>query len=200
MVEEYRRLAPEYDRRWARYVEGTVRMTLAALEPARPQDRILDTGCGTGALLAEVGRAFPGARLHGVDLSGSMLRVARKRLGRTAVLAGARTQELPYPDEAFDAVASVSVLHFVPDPLRALREAFRVLRPGGTLVLTDWCRDYLTMKVLDWWLRRRDPAHRRTLDSAVAARLVEEAGFRQVSIDRQRVAGFWGIMTLVGRR
>jgi ubiquinone/menaquinone biosynthesis C-methylase UbiE len=69
---EYDRLADEYDVRWARYVRESTRGTLSRMEIPGGA-RVLDLGCGTGVLLAELERLQPGLRLVGVDLSHAML-------------------------------------------------------------------------------------------------------------------------------
>lgn len=77
---EYSRIASSYDARWKFYVEASIRETMGRLHVA-PEDRVLDVGCGTGALLKALSLAAPRARLAGVDLSGDMLTLARHRLG-----------------------------------------------------------------------------------------------------------------------
>lgn len=99
----------------------------------RETARALDAGCGTGFQTALLGDL--GWRPHGVDVSGGLLAVARRRLPG-AVFTLASVEALPYPDGHFDAVVSCgSTLSFVDDPARALREMGRVLRPGGRLLL-----------------------------------------------------------------
>ena len=114
-------------RRAAMFVEH------GALAPGR---RALEVGCGTGLFLEQVSRS--GAALRALDLSTHLLHRARARLaGRANVsfLCG-NAEQMPYPDGCFDAVYGSSVLHHL-DLDRALREAFRVLRPGGRLVFTE---------------------------------------------------------------
>lgn len=196
---EYRSLAGRYDRRWARYVQASVRETLARADIA-DGERVLDVGCGTGVLLGEIGHQAPEARLTGVDLVGEMLAVAQERLPADVELTSAPAEALPFDDASFDVVISSSVLHYIRQPERALAEIGRVLTPGGRLVLTDWCRDYLAMRALDWYLRATDPAHCRTLRSDELGRLAGASGLEIVALDRFRLDWFWGLMSLSAHR
>jgi 2-polyprenyl-3-methyl-5-hydroxy-6-metoxy-1,4-benzoquinol methylase len=100
--------------------------------------RLLDAGCGDGALAAAA--AAKGAEVTGVDPDPSMLLAAQKRTANAGVKATfheGRLERLPFPDASFDIVASITVLCFVPDAAGAFREMARVLRPGGRLVLGE---------------------------------------------------------------
>lgn len=127
---------------------GIVRETLAA----QPGERLLDVGCGPGflclELAAEVGEQ--GAIL-GVDNSSAMLGLAGRRCGdlEQVTLAEGDALALPAPDASFDAAFSVQVLEYVPDATAALREMFRVLRPGGRVLVWDVDWDTLSMHTAD---------------------------------------------------
>jgi hypothetical protein len=70
-----------------------------------------------------------------------------------------------------------------------------VLRPNGVLVVSDWCTDYLTMRWLDRMLRLVDPAHGRALNTTKLTALLADAGFRDVTVAREKLDRFWGMMT-----
>ena len=195
---EYTRDAARYDRRWARYVERSTDATLARLS-LTATDRVLDIGCGTGALLERLTRSIEPHRLTGVDLTPAMLAVAHDRLPDGVALHTARAEALPFDDHAFDVVISCSVFHFIHDPAAALREIHRVLRPDGRVVITDWCRDYLACRILERWLRLARRPHHRIHASAELAELLRASGFTRIVPARYRIDWWWGLMTLTGR-
>lgn len=129
--------APTYDDdmkgEHARRLYPYVLEEVAAAAPAR----VLDVGCGTGALAQLVLEALPDVELDGVDLSPAMLDRARQRLGRRAALHQADSEHLPFADETFDVAYCNDSFHHYPDPRRAAFEAWRVLRPGGVLVVGE---------------------------------------------------------------
>ena len=191
----YDRVAPDYDRRWQRYTRDTLRETLARIGPEAPR-AVLDIACGTGTLLAEIGkRTEMDARVAGVDLSRGMLAEARRKLNARAIVAAADAARLPFRDAAFDVAVSVSALHHWGDPRAVLREARRVLQPGGRLVLTDWCGDRWLERVRAALHRRHDHAGLRVYRSSELAALLTDAGFRDVDVERWRSGWRWSLMT-----
>jgi len=102
--------------------------------------RILDVGCATGRLLAYLAAAGA-SDLAGTDLAPRILEVARRKLtalGARAELMSADVEDrLPWPDDSFDVVTLIGVLHHLTRPWDALSEIHRVLRPGARLLLID---------------------------------------------------------------
>jgi trans-aconitate methyltransferase len=96
---------------------------------ARPDERLLDLGCGDGQLTQRI--AATGASVQGVDASKQMVEAARSR-GIAADQAEA--EKLPYPDASFDAVFSNAALHWVRDQDAMMAETHRVLKLGGRFV------------------------------------------------------------------
>ncbi len=94
--------------------------------------RVLDAGCGIGTYTHALQEA--GAQALGVDVEAERVEEARER-GSEALFVVALVEQLPFRDASFDVVFSHEVLEHVEDDLQALREAARVPRPGGTLIL-----------------------------------------------------------------
>jgi ubiquinone/menaquinone biosynthesis C-methylase UbiE len=103
--------------------------------------RILDVACGAGSTLRLLAHAWPQHSYHGLDMSPHYVRVARDRLKwvRELSLVAENAEHMPYRDEYFDAVVSVYLFHELPRDARrnVMREMWRVLKPGGTLVIED---------------------------------------------------------------
>jgi SAM-dependent methyltransferase len=124
--------------------------------------RVLDIGCGTGGVLAHLGEF---GKAYGIDPSPEASRYCHERGLPIALGSG---MDLPYRDQTFEAVLALDVIEHVDDDVRLLREARRVLRPGGVAVLT--------VPALPWLWSSHDVVNhhyrryvRSTLEAAVCA-------------------------------
>lgn len=146
-------VAPEWDRRKAELLGDLEKEVLARLPACKVA---ADLGCGTGTLLA--GMLATAATVIGVDSSPRMLEVARRACvtsDKTIELRLGELEHLPLREGEADAAVLNLVLHHLRSPLEGLREAYRVLRPGGTLVLADLTRhqeEELRGRFGDRWL------------------------------------------------
>jgi ubiquinone/menaquinone biosynthesis C-methylase UbiE len=126
-----------FTERFSRDTAGRM-VELAGLDPG---SRVLDVGTGTGVVALEAARSTgPAARVVGIDLSASMLAAASEKAtaagyGERVVFQRQDAEALAHPDACFDAVLSLYALLHFPEPVTAIGEMFRVLRPGGRLVL-----------------------------------------------------------------
>ena len=168
----------------------------------QPGHRVLDVGAGTGTLTLMLKRAEPAAEVVGVDGDPSILALARAKggeIGLAVAFDQGMAYALPYPDGSFDRVVSSLVLHHLSpeDKRRALREAHRVLRPGGELHVADWGRaQNVLMRTLFLGVQLLDGVARTA--EHVAGRLPDifrECGF--VAVDETcSFATIFGTLTL----
>lgn len=113
-----------------------------ALGPIREGETVLDIGCGGGVdtFFAAV-TVGPRGKAVGIDMTPEMLDRARKNLRQTSLknvtFQEATAEHLPFPGNSFDVVISNGVFNLVPDKGRGLAEVFRVLKPGGRLMIAD---------------------------------------------------------------
>jgi SAM-dependent methyltransferase len=133
---EYPKLAAVEDRMWYfRALHAQVAHALRqALPPSRPAE-LLDAGCGTGGLIRRLAPQSSHWRWSGLDLSPVACALARNRVAPEVKIVEGSVTALPMADASCDAVTSLDVIYHVDDDRAALREFFRVLRPGGAVVI-----------------------------------------------------------------
>jgi ubiquinone/menaquinone biosynthesis C-methylase UbiE len=156
---------------------------MAAVLDLQPDDELVDVGCGSATLFTA--QATHVRYVAGLDASALQLELARRRLaGRiaagTAEIVEGDATRLPWDDGRFSVATSINVLKFVPDPLSALREIHRVLRPGGRLAVTlgeagEAPADSME-GVVDTWGQWQ-------WSDIAAQRLLEDAGFTDVVVE-----------------
>lgn len=128
--------ATKYDLFTGRFSGALARRFVDVVDPS-PGQRLLDVGCGPGALTRLLaGRAGP-AEVSAVDPSEAFVEAASARLPGVDVRR-ATAEALPYPDGTFDAAVAQLVVHFMADPVAGLREMARVTKPGGVVAACVW--------------------------------------------------------------
>jgi ubiquinone/menaquinone biosynthesis C-methylase UbiE len=187
--------------RWAPYYDFTVNIvTLGKARALRkitidqalikPGDSVLDVGCGTGevTLLAKT-RAKDG-KVYGIDPAPEMISVARSKAARKKLDIDFRLgviESLPFSDSSIDVVTSSLMMHHLPDDLkvRGLAEIYRVLKPGGRLLIADFMRptgSFLNHLFIAF-------TRHQGLKSGIEdlQRLLKEAGFSQITQSDENV-------------
>ena len=155
-----------------------------------PFDSVLDCGCGTGPVIELLHEKYPDKHYTGLDLTPEMIRVAQaKDLSNTSFVVG-DCENIPFPEDTFDAIISSNSFHHYPNPQDFFNSAYRVLKKNGRLIL----RDYTTKsKVLLWLCNHIEMplAHLcghgdvRLYSGAEFKKFAETAGFEVVSFAAQ---------------
>jgi len=142
-------------------------------------NRHIDIGCGNGAFLEYLHNIAPEIALHGLDYSAEMVKRSRERLPIAEITEG-DAEDIPLPDNTFDGVSCHMSIHHYPHPDSALSEMYRILKPGGIVLIND-----LTGPA--WLIRLMNRSFRywNTGDHAVYTRetmetMLRDAGFREI--------------------
>lgn len=136
----YNSVADSFDR-FTRIVTTPLAETMTRMAGLGQTDRVLDVGTGSGIVALTATALVPGLSVTGIDLSDGLLSVAQSAVRSSGPAAAATrfvksdAETLPFGDGSFDKVLSLFALLHFPHPERALSEMYRVLRPGGKLVI-----------------------------------------------------------------
>jgi SAM-dependent methyltransferase len=134
-ADEYVKLAEVEDRMWYfRSLHAHV-ARLITKAGVRREAAFLDAGCGTGGMILRLRARQPEWTFSGIDFMPLACELARQRCGAGVDIREASITALPFPDARFDVVVSADVICQVVDPEVAVKEFFRVLRPGGVVVI-----------------------------------------------------------------
>lgn len=199
--QSFHRQAADYDR----YANVQLRiiqqlMAMVSTHVDQPPGVILDVGCGTGRLLAELHLCYPHATLHGIDLAQNMVCQASERLADTAQVIHGDAEQLPYDDDCFDLLVSSSTLQWLDTLQVFFEQAHRVMRKGGLLCCAffggatlhevhDCYRDVITARCGADDPRLGRLHHFTPLDDV--SKIMQESSFEQVVLTSEREVEYY---------
>lgn len=155
------------------------------MEPRRAYERILDAGCGRGRSIGLLRERFHPQSIVGLDPDLPLLEEARNRLAGLEgeiELVHASATSMPFPDQQFDLVFCHQTFHHIADQETAIREFYRVLKPGGVLLFAESTRRYIHSWIIRW-LFRHPMETQKTASEYIA--LIRETGF---DLPRERIS------------
>ena len=193
---QYEQLASIYDLRWQKYITNTLTF-LYNWEQIDSQSTVLDIACGTGEFERLLLDKNPTQKIIGVDISERMLNIAREKCQDYSQVEFylASAHSLPFASHSFDEVVCANAFHYF-EPLVALSEIKRVLKPNGKLVILDWSKDFLICRICDWILQIFDPAHQQCYTQAELHQLLISTDFNICRAAKVRFGVIWGLMAV----
>ena len=158
---------------WADY-----RHVMKEIERFRPAS-LIDIGCGSGGFLCAVQKCFPDIQLNALDLSEEMVRETQERLGPSAVAIVGDSEQMPLESERYEIVTCNMSIHHYPHAQDAVNEMYRILKPGGTLLLNDMDCASPIRALANWAFPRLPGGDVKMYTRREITQMIQEAGFER---------------------
>jgi len=196
---DYTKRAENYDKRWQHYCLPSFSKPLQILD-LNGDSTLLDVGCGTGIFLEILEKKFPYTKFSGLDPNQAMLAKASEKLSSKVDLKIGNAESLPHDSQSFDWVVLSNCFGHINDQETALFEAHRVLRKNGKIIITDWTRDFLVMRIVNLYTQLFDDADYKSLKSFETTAMLEKLDFKCLSVESYKINWFWGLYTILGAK
>ncbi len=192
---QYNKLANIYDKRWHHYHSKSLSF-LKNWVNISAQSTVLDVACGTGIFAEMLLQDYPNLEIIGVDISSEMLKIAKQKCQNYSNVEFYQSSVscLPFDNNNFEYVICANAFHYFDDPITALREMKRLVKPNGQIIILDWCRDYLTMKICDLILKLVDPSHKNCYSQAELSQFLASTELQIIDNTKFSFSWVWGLM------
>ena len=158
------------------YWRADYRHVMKEIERFRPAS-LIDIGCGPGGFLCAVQKRFPDIQLNSLDLSEEMVRETQERLGPSAVAIVGDSEHRPLESEQYEIVTCNMSIHHYPHAQEAVNEMYRILKPGGTLLLNDMDCASPIRALANWAFPRLPGGDVKMYTRREITQMIQEAGF-----------------------
>lgn len=185
--EHFNKTAGIYESGWEGRMAGRLYESVLKKLEGSGSCRLLDIGCGPGTVLSRIAATNEATSLAGVDLSPEMARIAGDRLGKRADVRVCNicSETLPHNDNSFDRVICMSTFHHFPDPRKALAEMYRVVKPGGAVLVADVTSFFPARQLYNFYMSRLGKkGDVRFYSESEFRRLLEECRFQSVKWEK----------------
>ena len=129
-----------------------------------------------------------------------MLEKASEKVSSKVTLEAGSAESLPYDSQSFDWVVLSNCLGHIKHQEVALNEAHRVLKNSGKVIITDWTKDFLAMRIVNLYTQLFDYAEYNSLRSSETIAMMEQLHFECISAESYKINWFWGLYTIFGKK
>ena len=181
---------------WVKYVLtlAIARLCRLAGDQIKPSAKVLDVGCGFGQSIEIVNRHLRPAYIVAVDVDSQVLpavKASASRVDCKALVSRADAKHLPFSDEAFDVILCHQLVHHVGNQQALLAELYRVLKVGGTILVSESCESFIRTFPVRWFFRH--PMHsQKTADQYIE--LFRKAGFALSDKRIEKDTPWWSLL------
>ncbi|KJR40105.1 Methyltransferase type 11 [Candidatus Magnetoovum chiemensis] len=195
----YDNIASVYDSKWKGYVGATLKYFVDNTNLSDAQT-VLNVACGSGELEKLLLAKYHNLSLYGIDISDNMLNIAKTKLSsyENVYLQKSSAQELPFNNNMFDSVVSTNSFHIFNNPDKVIKEIYRVTKPQGSVIIMDWCKDYIICRLYDIVLKLIDKSHKMCYTKKECSQFLDQSGFTISTHETFRIRTFWGLMIFYG--
>jgi ubiquinone/menaquinone biosynthesis C-methylase UbiE len=175
--------APEADGkgRWMYDHLRRAQATLISMLELKENINFLDIGCGTGWAVGLAARSInEKGEFYGIDISSKMIAKARENFSdkKHFHFIEANSEAIPLDDNFFDVIICTNSFHHYLHPRKAMKEIFRLLKPGGKIYILDPTADTLFIKIIDKVIKVLEPAHVKIYSTKEFKELMTNAGLK----------------------
>lgn len=148
--------------------------------------KVLDVGCGTGVLLAQLTQMYPASskNFFGIDLSPQMIEIAHSRLSEQTTVVEGDAENLPFGDCFFDTVLCCDSFHHYPNPQQAMFEFYRVIKPNGKLLISDYWRPFPIRQMMNLFLPYSNDGDVKVYSQKEIVKFLEVAHFSTICYEQ----------------
>lgn len=151
---------------------------------------VLDVGCGTGEVLKSISEEYPDVRLYGIDISEEMLKQAKAKLNRKAVLSAGDADHIPFTNNEFDLIVCTDSFHHYPNPQQAVDEFYRMLKTGKFLALCDFWKPFPIRQMMNIFLPYSNEGDVKVYSKQEIIRFLQKSGFKNIDYSQTDRSGY----------
>jgi len=198
IIDDYKKIASSYEKRWPEFVKETSSYVLDAWQSGNNKEddvSVIDIGCGTGYMLQEIHNEYPKYKLTGIDISADMLDMARQNVPHAFIVEDDVSGNCgEWINIKYEMVLSINILHHIEDYIDHIKMLSSLCNSGGSIFLCDFAIDNYKMRLAEIYWRIFHKSHRRAFSTNNLRRVIDNIDeVKIISFDNLYLTKFWNL-------